>query len=93
MQAGSHKGGPETRSWPLLAIAAGQAHVTDFADPLGNRVEVHHVRALKDLRLRGRRHPPEWATRMAARHRKTLLVCRPCHEDIHYSGCPTRQLR
>src|SRR3954463_15438590 len=34
LQAGSHKGGPATRSGPLLAMAAGQAHVTDFADPL-----------------------------------------------------------
>lgn len=59
----------------------------------GNQVEVHHVRALKDLTPRGRKHQPEWATRMAARHRKTLLVCRACHEDIHYGGRPTRQSR
>src|SRR3954451_3868323 len=35
LQAGSHKGGLGTRSGPLLAIAAGQATVTDFAEPLG----------------------------------------------------------
>src|SRR4051794_36891978 len=34
LQAGSHTGGPGTRSGPLLATAAGQGHVTDFADPL-----------------------------------------------------------
>jgi hypothetical protein len=28
--------------------------------------------------------------RMAARRRKTLVVCRVCHEDIH-AGRPTRQ--
>jgi group II intron reverse transcriptase/maturase len=58
----------------------------------GNQVEVHHVRALKDLNPQGRKHPPDWAARMAARRRKTLVVCRACHEDIH-AGRPTRQSR
>ncbi|MFE1771583.1 hypothetical protein [Streptomyces sp. NPDC059008] len=35
--------------------------------------------------------PPAWAQLMAARHRKSLVVCRVCHEDIHYGGCPSRQ--
>jgi group II intron reverse transcriptase/maturase len=59
----------------------------------GNQVEVHHIRALKDLNPKGRKHQPEWATRMAARRRKTLLVCRACHESIHYNGYPPRQPR
>jgi group II intron reverse transcriptase/maturase len=52
-------------------------------------VEVHHVRALKDLRKKGGRERPEWMKRMAARCRKTLVVCRECHEAIH-AGRPTR---
>jgi group II intron reverse transcriptase/maturase len=59
----------------------------------GNQVEVHHIRALKDLNPTGRKRQPVWAMRMAARRRKTLLVCRVCHESIQYSGCPTRQPR
>lgn len=59
----------------------------------GTKVEVHHVRALKDLNHKGRKQQPAWVTRMAARRRKTLVVCRACHEDIHYHGCPTRQPR
>jgi hypothetical protein len=51
------------------------------------------ARNLGRFNPRGRKHPPEWATRMASRHRKTLLVCRACHESIHYSGCSTRQSR
>jgi hypothetical protein len=51
-------------------------------------VEVHHVRALKDLRKKGGRERPEWMKRMAARRRKTLVVCRACHEAIH-AGRPT----
>jgi group II intron reverse transcriptase/maturase len=56
-----------------------------------HQVEVHHIRALKDLNPKGRKEPPEWVVRMASRHRKTLVVCRACHEGIHYSGSASRQ--
>jgi hypothetical protein len=45
------------------------------------RVEVHHVAKLADLGRAGER--PPWADLMAARHRKTLVVCGNCHADIH----------
>jgi hypothetical protein len=53
-------------------------------------VEVHHIRALKDLKKPGRKDPPLWVQIMAARNRKTLVVCQDCHEAIH-AGKPTRQ--
>jgi hypothetical protein len=46
-------------------------------------VEVHHIRKLADLRKPGRRPPDVAQTIMAARRRKTLVVCRKCHLDIH----------
>lgn len=46
-------------------------------------IEVHHIRALKDLNRRGRNDKPKWVKVMAMRHRKTLVVCRKCHDDIH----------
>jgi group II intron reverse transcriptase/maturase len=46
-------------------------------------VEVHHIRALKDLKQEGRKEKPAWVLVMAARRRKALIVCRPCHDDIH----------
>lgn len=49
-------------------------------------VEVHHVRKLADLTRKGRGEMPRWAKVMAARRRKTLIVCRECHEDIHYDA-------
>jgi group II intron reverse transcriptase/maturase len=46
-------------------------------------VQVHHVRALKDLRRPGRAERPAWVSVMAARRRKTLVVCHTCHVAIH----------
>jgi group II intron reverse transcriptase/maturase len=53
-------------------------------------VEVHHIRKLADLNRPGRKEKPQWAQIMSARQRKTLVVCRSCHEAIH-QGRPTRQ--
>jgi hypothetical protein len=47
------------------------------------KVEVHHIRKLADLDKPGRREKPVWVKQMAARRRKTLIVCRKCHEEIH----------
>lgn len=52
--------------------------------------EVHHVRKLADLKKPGRRAKPTWEKIMLARRRKTLIVCRDCHQAIH-AGRPTRQ--
>lgn len=52
--------------------------------------EVHHIRKLADLKKQGRREKPAWVRTMAARRRKTLIVCRNCHEAIH-AGKPTRR--
>ena len=46
-------------------------------------VEVHHVRALSDLNVKGQRKKPLRIQIMAARRRKTLVVCSPCHLTIH----------
>ena len=45
--------------------------------------EVHHIRKVADLNRPDRRAKPLWVRRIAARQRKTLVVCRPCYEDIH----------
>ncbi len=53
-----------------------------------DQIEVHHIRALKDLNTYTGREKPDWVKHMAARKRKTLVVCRTCHENITY-GRPT----
>ena len=46
-------------------------------------IQVHHVRALRDLNVKGRGAKSPWIQVMAARRRKTLVVCRPCHLTVH----------
>jgi group II intron reverse transcriptase/maturase len=46
------------------------------------RVEVHHVRKLADLKRKGR-VPEPYRQVMAARKRKTLVLCECCHMDLH----------
>lgn len=53
-------------------------------------VEVHHVRKLADLNRRGRKPLPDWMRLMASRQRKTLVLCRVCHDNIH-AGRPLRR--
>ena len=57
-----------------------------------DRITVHHIRALKDLNQYGRREKPRWVKIMAARHRKTLIVCWSCHMEIQY-GKPLRHAK
>ena len=54
------------------------------------KVQVHHIRAMKDLRKKGRAERPAWVEMMARRRRKTLVVCASCHADIH-AGSPLKQ--
>ena len=53
-------------------------------------VEVHHIRKLKDLKLKGRKERPRWVRYMAARQRKTLVLCTSCHDDLH-AGKPLKR--
>jgi hypothetical protein len=53
-------------------------------------ITVHHVRRLADLDWPGQPQPA-WAAHMARRRRKTLVVCRSCHDAIH-TGQSTPQL-
>jgi len=53
-------------------------------------VEVHHVRKMSDLHEYPGRLKPPWVVRMIALKRKTLLLCRTCHEDVH-AGRPLRR--
>lgn len=60
------------------------------ATRLTDQIEVHHIRALKDLNTYAGREKPRWVQIMAARKRKTLVLCRTCHDDLH-AGRPLRK--
>jgi group II intron reverse transcriptase/maturase len=45
-------------------------------------LSAHHVRKLADLKRKGKQ-PAKWEQVMAARKRKSLMVCAKCHEAIH----------
>jgi PHP family Zn ribbon phosphoesterase len=60
------------------------------ATRMTEQIEVHHIRALKDLNKYTGREKPQWVKRMAARRRKTLVLCHTCHMDLH-AGRPLRQ--
>jgi group II intron reverse transcriptase/maturase len=65
-------------------LLAGHCEICEIRTNL----EVHHVRKLADLNKPGRRPKPDWMHLMAKRRRKTLVICRPCHEDIHAGRVP-----
>jgi group II intron reverse transcriptase/maturase len=47
-------------------------------------VQAHHVNKVATIRKRwqGRKEKPKWVEYMIARNRKTVMVCRSCHQDI-----------
>lgn len=55
-----------------------------------DHVQVHHIRALKDLQKYDGREKPAWVRIMAARQRKTLVLCRTCHHGVHAGHPMTR---
>jgi group II intron reverse transcriptase/maturase len=66
--------------------------LADTCELCGSReeIQIHHVRKLADLNVKGRRERPNWMFTMAALKRKTLVVCKRCHVAIH-AGQPTRR--
>jgi group II intron reverse transcriptase/maturase len=71
------------RSELVRRLLAGRCEICGDA----NKVQVHQIRKLADLETPGQPERPEWMRLMARRRRKTLVVCGPCHADIH-SGRP-----
>jgi hypothetical protein len=72
----------------LHRLLVGRCEVCEAQENL----EVHHIRKLADLNRPGRSDKPAWMHLMAKRRRKTLVICRGCHHDIH-AGRATAPIR
>lgn len=55
-----------------------------------DKIEVHHIRKLKDLYGKGAKDRPFWKKIMIAKRRKTLVLCHECHVNLH-TGKPLRK--
>jgi hypothetical protein len=55
-----------------------EANQCEWCGTQTGRMEVHHVRKLKDLHGK-----TLWERTLIARQRKTLVLCRKCHVDLH----------
>ena len=59
----------------------------EYCETTEGPFEVHHVRKLKDV-AKGKAF---WQRMMAARHRKTLILCRSCHHQLHVGTLPDKE--
>ena len=48
-------------------------------------VQMHHIRKLRDLNKTGKREMPLWMKIMISRQRKSIPLCKKCHDDIHHN--------
>lgn len=58
------------------------ANKCEYCGKVGGYMEVHHVRALKDVD-KGKAY---WKQVMSQMRRKTLVLCKDCHRDLHGPG-------
>lgn len=87
---------PQRQIWNNRSELEGRllAQICEYcgATRLTEKIEVHHIRALKDLKRYDGREKPDWVKIMAARRRKTLVICRTCHHNLH-AGRPLQHKR
>ena len=82
----------QPKKWKSNRSELEQRLLADFCELCGSsqKVEVHHVRKMSNLHEYPGRPKPPWVVRMIALKRKTLLLCRTCHEDVDL-GRPLRR--
>jgi group II intron reverse transcriptase/maturase len=48
-------------------------------------VQMHHVRHVRDLNKKGKGEMPLWMKIMIMRKRKSIPLCKGCHDDVHHN--------
>jgi hypothetical protein len=69
------------RSELIRRLNAGQC---EYCETRQGPFEVHHIRKMKDVAQK----KELWQRMMAARYRKTLILCRRCHHLLHDGKLP-----
>jgi group II intron reverse transcriptase/maturase len=70
----------------LHRLNANECELCGYKSEDSSQFEVHHVRKLKDIKRQYSRrgdHVPGWVLTMCVMRRKTLVVCKTCHNAIH----------
>jgi len=57
------------------------------------KVEMHHIRKLANLNKQGQREKPLWMKVMISRKRKSIPLCKRCHDDIHHNRPKVKEKR
>jgi group II intron reverse transcriptase/maturase len=70
------------RSEVVQRLFAGKCELCEWEGQV-EKLQVHHIRKLADIDRPGRRPKANWEKIMSARKRKTLVVCKDCHNAIH----------
>jgi hypothetical protein len=47
-------------------------------------IQMHHIHKLADLSKKGKREMPLWMQIMISRKRKSIPLCKRCHDDVHH---------
>jgi group II intron reverse transcriptase/maturase len=81
---------PNTYIWTLSrseVIKRLNREQCEYCETKQGPFEVHHIRKLKDV-AKGK---ALWQQMMAARNRKTLVLCQSCHHQLHAGTLPHRE--
>ena len=75
------------RTYPRMRSEIVEKLLNDTCEICGakEKVEMHHIRKLKDLNKKGKREMPLWMKIMITRKRKSIPLCKRCHEDVHHN--------
>jgi group II intron reverse transcriptase/maturase len=74
------------RSQILDRLNASEFECCGFKSEKREDFEIHHIRKLKDIKKKYSKRGeaiPAWVLAMSSMNRKTLIVCKKCHLDIH----------
>ena len=75
---------PPSRSEVIKRLNRGQC---EYCETRQGPFEVHHLRKMKDV-AKGK---ALWQQMMAAKHRKTFVLCQSCHQQLHTGTLPDRE--